>query len=195
MFIQTEPTPNPETLKFLPGQEVTGARGPYDFAAIEEAGTSPLAQALFQVQGVERVFLAYDFISITKAADAEWVHVRPMALAAIMDHFVAGLPVIAEAGLGAGPASTGASADDYEGETAEIVGEIIELIDTRVRPAVAQDGGDIIFHGFDAETGIVHLAMRGACAGCPSSTFTLKQGIENMLKAYVPEVSAVEAAI
>ncbi|MEL6861720.1 MAG: NifU family protein [Pseudomonadota bacterium] len=196
MFIQTEPTPNPETLKFLPGQEVTGATGPYDFASIDEAGTSPLAQALFQVQGVVRVFLGSDFISLTKDADSDWVHVRPMALAAIMDHFVAGLPVMATAGAGAATAAEdGASADDYEGEAAEIVGEIIELIETRVRPAVAQDGGDIIFHRFEPESGIVHLSMRGACAGCPSSTMTLKQGIENMLKAYVPEVTAVEAAL
>lgn len=195
MFIQTEPTPNPDTLKFLPGQAVTGATGPYDFAAIDEAGTSPLAQALFQVQGVVRVFLGSDFISLSKDPDTDWKHVRPMALAAIMDHFVAGLPVMATGGMPDPAAEAGASAADYEGETAEIVGEIIELIETRVRPAVAQDGGDIVFHGFDKESGIVHLAMRGACAGCPSSTMTLKQGIENMLKAYVPEVTAVEAAL
>lgn len=194
MFIQTEPTPNPDTLKFLPGQAVTGSTGPYDFAALEEAGTSPIAQALFAVQGVVRVFLGSDFISLTKDTDADWKHVRPMALAAIMDHYMAGLPVMATDGAASG-ADVGASADDYEGEAAEIVGEIIELIDTRVRPAVAQDGGDIVFHRFEPETGIVHLSMRGACAGCPSSTFTLKQGIENMLKAYVPEVTAVEAAL
>jgi Fe-S cluster biogenesis protein NfuA len=195
MFIQTEPTPNPDTLKFLPGQPVTGATGPYDFASIEEAGTSPLAQNLFQVQGIVRVFLGSDFISLSKDADADWKHVRPMALAAIMDHFVAGLPVMATDGSALAQTQEGASADDYEGDAAEIVGEIIELIETRVRPAVAQDGGDIVFHGFDVDSGIVHLAMRGACAGCPSSTMTLKQGIENMLKAYVPEVTAVEAAL
>ncbi len=193
MFIQTEPTPNPETIKFLPGQSVTGTTGPYDFETIEEAGTSPLAQALFDVSGVARVFLGSDFISLTKDAGADWQHVRPMALAAIMDHFVAGLPVM---NTGASAATeSGGSVDDYEGETAEVVGEIIELIDTRVRPAVAQDGGDIVFHRFDAESGVVHLSMRGACAGCPSSTMTLKAGIENMLKAYVPEVTAVEAAL
>lgn len=195
MFIQTEPTPNPDTLKFLPGQEVTGASGPYDFAGPEEAGTSPLAQTLFQVDGVVRVFLASDFISLTKADTADWKHVRPMALAAIMDHFVAGLPVLNTGGAGIAHADPEGSVDDYEGDAAEIVGEIIELIETRVRPAVAQDGGDIVFHRFEEETGIVHLSMRGACAGCPSSTFTLKQGIENMLKAYVPEVTAVEAAL
>lgn len=195
MFIQTEPTPNPDTLKFLPGQLVTGDTGPYDFAAIEEAGTSPLAQNLFGVQGVVRVFLGSDFISLTKDADSDWKHVRPMALAAIMDHFVAGLPVMSTDAAAQSESETGGSADDYEGDAAEIVGEIIELIETRVRPAVAQDGGDIVFHRFEPESGIVHLSMRGACAGCPSSTFTLKQGIENMLKAYVPEVTAVEAAL
>ena len=195
MFIQTEPTPNPDTLKFLPGQPITGGTGPYDFASVDEAGTSPLAQGLFQVQGVVRVFLGSDFISLTKDADADWKHVRPMALAAIMDHFVAGLPVMATDTSHATSIEEGGSVEDYDGEAAEIVGEIIELIETRVRPAVAQDGGDIVFHRFEPESGIVHLSMRGACAGCPSSTFTLKQGIENMLKAYVPEVTAVEAAL
>ncbi len=193
MFIQTEPTPNPETIKFLPGQIVAGAAGPYDFAAIEEAGTSPLAQALFEVSGIARVFLGADFIALTKHVEADWKQVRPMALAAIMDHFVAGLPVMAT-GVSA-PGDAGGSVDDYQGETAEIVGEIIELIETRVRPAVAQDGGDIVFHRFDPDSGVVHLSMRGACAGCPASSMTLKQGIENMLKAYVPEVTAVEAAL
>ena len=192
MFIQTEPTPNPDTLKFLPGQAVAGEAGPFDFAAPEEAAASPLARALFEVSGVERVFLGADFVSVSKAEDADWKHVKPMALAAIMDHFVAGLPLIED-----GAAAPGEPVDEtvYEGEVAEIVGEIRELIDTRVRPAVAQDGGDIIFHKFEADTGIVHLHMRGACAGCPSSTYTLKQGIENMLKAYVPEVTAVEAVL
>lgn len=196
MFIQTEPTPNPETLKFLPGQPVTGESGPYDFADISEAGTSPLAQTLFDVTGVTRVFLGSDFISLTKEAEADWNHVRPMALAVIMDHFVAGLPVLSTDAPAAADASSDAgSADDYEGDAAEIVSEIIELIETRVRPAVAQDGGDIIFHRFEPDSGIVHLSMRGACAGCPSSTMTLKSGIENMLKAYIPEVNAVEAAL
>lgn len=196
MFIQTEPTPNPETLKFLPGQTVTGTSGPYDFASAAEAGTSPLAQAMFAVAGVERVFLGADFLSLTKAPDADWKHVRPLALAAIMDHFVAGLPVMSTGNdAAASGANAGGSVDEYDGEAAEIVGEIIDLIETRVRPAVAQDGGDIVFHRFEADSGIVHLSMRGACAGCPSSTMTLKQGIENMLKAYIPEVTAVEAAL
>ena len=195
MFIQTEATPNPDTVKFLPGQLVTGDDGPFDFAGMAEAGISPLAQSLFAVEGIARVFLGRDFISLSKTEAADWKHVRPMALAAIMDHFVAGLPVMNETGNQFETAGTGGSVDDYEGDAAEIVGEIIELIETRVRPAVAQDGGDIVFHRFEPETGTVHLSMRGACAGCPSSTFTLKQGIENMLKAYVPEVTSVEAAL
>mgnify|MGYP006272953905 CR=1 FL=1 len=193
MFIQTEATPNPDTLKFLPGQAVAGDAGPYDFADRSEAGISRLAQALFDVDGVARVFFGQDFVSVSKHEDRDWKHLKPMVLAAIMDHFVAGLPIIDDAASLADPASE----DDtvYEGEAAEIVSEIRELIDTRVRPAVAQDGGDIIFHKFEVDTGIVHLHMRGACAGCPSSTMTLKQGIENMLKAYVPEVNAVEAVL
>lgn len=192
MFIQTEPTPNPDTIKFLPGQEVAGTRGPFDFPDLESARRSLLARALFQVDGVERVFLGNDFVSISKAADKDWRHVKPMVLAAIMDHFMAGLPVFDE---GAEAWANGEADVTYEGEAAEIVAEIRELIETRVRPAVAQDGGDIIFHKFEPETGIVHLSMRGACAGCPSSTMTLKQGIEHMLKTYVPEVTAVEAVL
>ena len=193
MFIQTEPTPNPDTIKFLPGREVAGNAGPFDYAREEADNAAPMAQTLFhQVEGIARVFLGRDFISISKNEDADWVHVKPLSIAAIMDTFMAGMPVL-EAG-------TVAQLDDeddiqYEGETAEIVAEIKELIDTRVRPAVAQDGGDITFRRFEADTGIVRLTMRGACAGCPSSTFTLKQGIENMLKAYVPEVTAVEAEL
>lgn len=193
MFIQTEPTPNPDTLKFLPGQEVAGGAGPFDYASADAAAMSPLARALFEVEGVERVFLGGDFVSVGKAPDADWKHVRPLVIAAIMDHFMAGLPVVeGDAAAADGPAS-----DDtvYEGEAAEIVAEIRDLIDTRVRPAVAQDGGDIVFDRFEPDTGIVRLHMRGACAGCPSSVYTLKQGIENMLKAYVPEVTAVEAAV
>ena len=191
MFIQTEPTPNPDTIKFLPGQTVAGTSGPYDFADAASTGPSPLARSLFEVDGVTGVFLGKDFVSISKSPDADWKHVKPMALAAIMDHFMAGLPVIEDGTVTA----TNADETIYEGETAEIVAEIKELIETRVRPAVAQDGGDIIFDRFEVETGIVHLHMRGACAGCPSSTLTLKSGIENMLKAYVPEVTAVEAVM
>lgn len=193
MFIQTEPTPNPDTIKFLPGREVAGNAGPFDYAREEMDSAAPMAQTLFnQVEGIARVFLGRDFISISKNEDADWKHVKPLAIAAIMDHFVAGMPV-----LEAGAAAYEDGEDDvvYEGETAEIVAEIRELIETRVRPAVAQDGGDITFRRFESDTGIVKLTMRGACAGCPSSTMTLKQGIENMLKAYVPEVTAVEAVL
>ena len=193
MFIQTEPTPNPDTVKFLPGLPVAGDLGPFDFPDIGSARMSLLARALFQVDGVDRVFLGSDFVSINKDPDRDWKHVKPMVLAAIMDHFMAGLPVVEDGAV----AASSESGDDtvYEGDAAEIVEEIKELIETRVRPAVAQDGGDIIFHRFEPETGIVHLSMRGACAGCPSSTMTLKQGIENMLKTYVPEVTAVEAVL
>ena len=192
MFIQTQTTPNPATLKFLPGQDVSPST-PYEFVSMDEAAASPLAAALFGLTGVKTVFLGSDFVSITKSDEADWSHLKPQALAAIMDHFVSGAPVIAEAGV----RNDGPAAEDdiaYEGETAEIVAEIKELIATRVRPAVAQDGGDIIFKRFDVETGIVHLLMRGACSGCPSSALTLKQGVENLLRHYVPEVTAVEAA-
>jgi Fe-S cluster biogenesis protein NfuA len=191
MFIQTQPTPNPATLKFLPGEEVSPAT-PYEFTSQEEAAASPLASTLFGINGVKGVFLGADFVSITKAEDADWAVLKPQALAAIMDHFVSGAPVIADAGKA--EAAIDEDAVIYEGETAEIVAEIKELIATRVRPAVANDGGDIIFRRFDVDTGIVHLSMRGACSGCPSSTLTLKQGVENLLRHYVPEVTAVEAA-
>jgi NFU1 iron-sulfur cluster scaffold homolog, mitochondrial len=192
MFIQTQSTPNPATMKFLPGQDVS-PETPYEFISLEEAAASPLAAALFGINGVRTVFLGSDFVSITKSDDADWSHLKPQALAAIMDHFVSGAPVIADRSV---PASETADEDEvaYEGETAEIVAEIKELIATRVRPAVANDGGDILFKRFDADTGIVHLTMRGACSGCPSSTLTLKQGVENLLRHYVPEVTAVEAA-
>jgi Fe-S cluster biogenesis protein NfuA len=192
MFIQTQPTPNPATLKFLPGQEVSPAT-PYEFATRDEAVASPLASALFGVNGVASVFFGADFVSITKSEDADWAVVKPQALAAIMDHFVSGAPLLAD---GAEASEAPEAEDDivYEGETAEIVAEIKELIATRVRPAVANDGGDIIFKRFDVDTGVVYLSMRGACSGCPSSALTLKTGVENLLRHYVPEVTAVEAA-
>jgi Fe-S cluster biogenesis protein NfuA len=192
MFIQTQTTPNPATLKFLPGQDVSPTT-PYEFASRDEAVASPLASALFGVNGVSGVFFGSDFVSITKTNDADWAVVKPQALAAIMDHFVSGAPLLADAVPGA---QAPVDEDDtvYEGETAEIVAEIKELIATRVRPAVANDGGDIVFRRFDVDTGIVHLSMRGACSGCPSSALTLKQGVENLLRHYVPEVTAVEAA-
>ena len=165
---------------------------PYEFVSLDEAAASPLASALFGINGVKTIFLGSDFVSITKIDDADWAVLKPQALAAIMDHFVSGAPVIADATKAEAPAIE----DDiaYDGETAEIVAEIKELIATRVRPAVANDCGDIIFKRFDVDTGIVHLSMRGACSGCPSSTLTLKQGVENLLRHYVPEVTAVEAA-
>lgn len=192
MFIQTQTTPNPETMKFLPGRDVSPERA-YEFSSREEAAASPLAQALFELKDVRGVFFGPDFVSVTKAAETDWAILKPQALAAIMDVFVSGVPIIAEEASGGGVKDD--AEEEYEGETAEIVAEIKELIASRVRPAVAQDGGDIVFRRFDAETGIVHLSMRGACSGCPSSALTLKQGVENLLRHYVPEVTAVEAAL
>ncbi|MFN7003427.1 MAG: NifU family protein [Roseinatronobacter sp.] len=180
MFIQTESTPNPATLKFLPGQDVLGL-GTADFPNADAAVQSPLAQRLFQVAGVTGVFLGSDFITVTKGDDAEWQYLKPEILGEIMEHFQSGAAVIE------GEAEAGHAAHD--GPDAEIVGQIKELLDSRVRPAVAQDGGDITFHGF--ERGVVYLHMKGACAGCPSSTMTLKMGIENLLRHYIPEVTEV----
>ncbi|MGC6472691.1 MAG: NifU family protein [Parvibaculales bacterium] len=186
MFIQTEETPNPATLKFMPGRDVMGDAPPADFPSAEAAENAPLAQALFKVQHVESIFLGRDFITVTKG-DAEWQHVKPHVLTAIMDFFVSGLPVInADSAL----PETG-DGQDAEGADGEIVATIKELLETRVRPAVAQDGGDIVFNRF--EDGVVFLEMRGACAGCPSSTATLKQGVENLLKHFVPVVTEVRA--
>ncbi|WP_029010884.1 NifU family protein [Azospirillum halopraeferens] len=181
MFIQTEQTPNPATLKFLPGREVLG-HGTADFpAAAAATGRSPLAERLFGIEGVEGVFLGADFITITKGEGRDWYLLKPSILGVIMEHFTAGRPVLTGEADDAG-------ADE---EDDEIVAQIKELLDTRVRPAVAQDGGDITFHGF--ERGIVYLNMKGSCAGCPSSTATLKVGIENMLRHYIPEVQEVRA--
>ena len=181
MFIETEQTPNPATLKFLPGRAVMG-RGTADFTSAESAGRSPLALRLFQVDGVGGVFLGGDFVTVTKRADKEWQVLKPALLGVIMEHFVANRPVIdADASE---PAVT-------KGDDDEIVTQIKELLDTRVRPAVAQDGGDIVFHEF--RDGIVYLHMQGSCAGCPSSTATLKLGIENMLKHYIPQVLEIRA--
>ncbi|MDH3659002.1 MAG: NifU family protein [Alphaproteobacteria bacterium] len=182
MFIQTEQTPNPATLKFLPGREVM-ADGVADFTEAEASESSPLAKRVFTVDGVTGVFLGRDFVTVTKAEGQDWYALKPAVLGALMEHYKSGDPVISpDAELGP---DTGSVHEDDD----EIVKQIKELIDTRVRPAVAQDGGDIIFHGF--ERGVVYLHMRGACAGCPSSTITLKNGIENLLRYYVPEVSEV----
>lgn len=187
MFIETCSTPNPATLKFLPGREVSPG-GVHDFRDAEAAKASPLAEALFAQEGVRGVFLGPDFIAITKDDAHEWAHIKPALLGAIMDHFLSGAPVLADG-------SAGGAEEVYEGEDAEIVAQIKELIDTRVRPAVARDGGDIVFSRFDPQSGLVYLHMRGACAGCPSSAMTLKQGVENLLKHYVPEVTAVEQVL
>jgi NFU1 iron-sulfur cluster scaffold homolog, mitochondrial len=192
MFIQTEATPNPQTLKFLPGQVVLGA-GARDYARPEDAEDSPLARAIFEIDGVQRVFLGADFVTVTKAEALDWPHVKPFVLGAIMEHFVAGRPVVLEGH--AAPVRDDDDAIAYEGEAAEIVAQIKELIETRVRPAVAQDGGDITFHSWLHGEGVVKLRMKGSCAGCPSSTMTLKSGIENMLRHYVPEVKAVESVV
>src|SRR6056297_2420625 len=181
MFIHTESTPNPATLKFLPGQTVLEA-GTADFPTQEAAQKSPLAERLFKVQGVTGVFFGNDFVTVTKAEEQEWDNMKPAILGAIMEHFQSGKPVM----LGDAQSSGHA---EHDGEDSEIVGQIKELLDTRVRPAVAQDGGDITFHGF--ERGVVYLHMQGACAGCPSSTITLKMGIENLLRHYIPEVTEV----
>jgi Fe-S cluster biogenesis protein NfuA len=190
MLIETELTPNPATIKFLPGREVMGA-GTRDFASPEEAEASPLADALFGLGDVTGVFFGSDFVSVTIAPGAEWSDVKPDILATLLDHFSANMPLFAP-GSAAGivvPDGDDAFADDPE--DAEIVEQIRDLIDTRVRPAVANDGGDIVYRGFDK--GTVYLKMQGACSGCPSSTATLKNGIEQLLKHYVPEVTEVRA--
>ena len=182
MFIQTESTPNPATLKFLPGQTVLNA-GTADFPTLESAIASPLAARVFAVGGVTGVFLGHDFVTVTKEDKSDWDHIKPSILGAIMEHFQSGQPTLAKEGA----APSGHA--EHNGEDGEIVDQIKELLDTRVRPAVAQDGGDITFHGF--ERGVVFLHMQGACAGCPSSTVTLKMGIENLLRHYIPEVTEV----
>ena len=184
MFIQTEETPNPATLKFLPGRAVVES-GSVDFASSEGAARSPLADRLFKVEGVERVFLGQDFVTVTKADQKDWAVMKPALLGVIMEHFVSGQPVLLESAAG----STGAAASGADEEDDEIVAQIKDLLETRVRPAVAQDGGDIIFDSF--KDGVVYLHMQGSCSGCPSSTATLKMGIENMLRHYVPEVVEV----
>jgi len=187
MFIQTEPTPNPDALKFLLGRVVAeGAGVAFDDAA--SAAASPLAHALFGLHGVTGVFFGPDHVAVTRAPDGpDWVQLRPHILTTLMDHFVSGVSLMRDGETGAGHAAS--DADD------EIVTEIKALLDSRVRPAVAQDGGDILFDAFDRETGVLTLRMRGACAGCPSSTATLKAGVEQMMRHYVPEVTSVEAAL
>ncbi|KKB07906.1 NifU family protein [Devosia chinhatensis] len=186
MFIQTEATPNPATLKFLPGRDVLTGE-PRDFRSPEAAAASPLATGLFAISGVTGVFLGSDFISVTKD-DTNWAHIKPAILGVIMDHFLSGKPVIAE--TGAAQVDFDEIEEFYEDDDKEMVEVIKELLATRVRPAVAMDGGDIIFKGF--KEGTVFLHMQGACSGCPSSTATLKSGIENLLRHFVPGVESVQ---
>jgi Fe-S cluster biogenesis protein NfuA len=183
MFIQTEPTPNPATLKFIPGRTVLG-EGSVDYRDKAEAEGSPLALRLFAVEGVTGVFLGSDFISVSKSEGEEWQHIKPAILGAIMDHYISGAPAMAT-----GRTVDGGAGEDYDPADEETVSTIKELLDTRVRPAVANDGGDIVFHGY--KDGVVFLHMRGACAGCPSSTATLRHGIENLLRHFCPDVREV----
>ncbi|HEY0044198.1 MAG TPA: NifU family protein [Allosphingosinicella sp.] len=190
MLIQTETTPNPATLKFLPGERVMEA-GTRDFATPEDAEASPLAEALFSLGDVEGVFFGRDFISVTAAPGVDWRELKPNVLSVLLDHFSGGAPLFKPAT--AAGIVVGSDDQDFGDDPADedIVVQIRELIETRIRPAVAQDGGDIVYRGF--RQGTVFLAMQGACSGCPSSTATLKQGIEGLLKHYVPEVETVEA--
>ena len=189
MLIQTEATPNPSTLKFLPGQTVmtTGTR---DFATPEEAEASPLAEAIYSTGDVVNVFFGRDFVSVTAAPGAEWRDLKPQVLGVLLDHFSSGAPLF-KAGSAGDIFVSGESEIPEDPADADIVAQIKDLIETRVRPAVANDGGDIVYRGYSA--GTVYLAMQGACSGCPSSTMTLKNGIEGLLKHYVPEVEMVEA--
>lgn len=185
MFIQTESTPNPATLKFIPGEPVL-PNTTADFADEDAATKSVLATKLFGIAGITRVFYGHDFISVTKSDNVEWNHIKPAILGAIMEQFQSNHPLIVR--------TTQETEDtDEDNPNGHIIRQIKELLDTRVRPAVAQDGGDIIFHGF--EKGVVYLHMQGACAGCPSSTITLKMGIENLLRHFIPEVVEVRPVV
>ena len=189
MLIQTETTPNPATLKFLPGQVVMTS-GTRDFATPEDAEASPLAEAIYSIGDVENVFYGRDFISVTAAPGVEWRDLKPQVLGILLDHFSSGAPLF-KAGSAGEIFIAGDEGIPENPEDADIIAQVKELIETRVRPAVANDGGDIVYRGYDK--GIVYLAMQGACSGCPSSTMTLKNGIEGLLKHYVPEVEAVKA--
>ena len=188
MFIQTEATPNPDVIKFLPGRAVLGV-GSRQFATRDEARASPLAEVLFGIDGVSAVYFGGDFLTVRRDPDSSliWAELKAPILAAIMDFYTSGRRILSEI----------AAADEtvYEGELGQIVAEIKDLLDTRVRPAVAQDGGDIEFDSFDLESGTLYLHMRGACSGCPSSSATLRQGVESLMKHYVPEVKSIEAVL
>ena len=183
MFIQTEATPNPATLKFIPGRPVM-AQGTLDMPTREQAAKSELAERLFEVPGVTGVFFGADFITVTKT-DGEWQQLKPAILGAIMEHYMSGAPLLRDEG----DEDDETGDEFYDAGDSETVAMIKELIDTRVRPAVAGDGGDITFRGF--KEGVVYLTMKGACSGCPSSTATLQHGIQNLLRHYVPDVVAV----
>ncbi|MGA8602029.1 MAG: NifU family protein [Beijerinckiaceae bacterium] len=185
MFIQTEATPNPATLKFIPGR-IVAPEHPIDIRAPEEAGQSPLAEALFAIEGVSGVFYGSDFIAVTRQS-GEWDHLKPAILGAIMEHYMSGAPLLRDGGA---PPMAASGDEFFDAEDAETVETIKDLIETRVRPAVAGDGGDITFKGY--RDGVVFLTMKGACSGCPSSTATLKHGIQNLLHHFLPEVRAVE---
>lgn len=189
MYIETETTPNPAALKFLPGQLVMPA-GTREFTSDEEAEASPLADALFSLGDVTGVFYGRDFISVTAGPGVDWSMLKPQVVAMLLDHFVSGAPLFADSGNGIAVPDDEDLGDDPA--DADVVAQIKELLETRVRPAVANDGGDIVYRGF--REGVVYLTMQGACSGCPSSTATLKHGIESLLKHYVPEVSEVRAA-
>ena len=184
MFIQTEATPNPETLKYLPGKVVL-ANDTREYLTADDANESPLAAALFDVKGVKSVFFGYDFVTVTKS-DAEWQHLKPAILGAIMEHFGSGAPLFR------GEQVVQVEDEFFDSEDSETVATIKELLETRIRPAVANDGGDITFKGF--RDGIVYLTMKGACSGCPSSTATLRHGIQNLFKHFLPDVKEVQAA-
>lgn len=188
MFIQTEPTPNPNVLKFLPGRDVSPAAA-LEYRTIDEATASPqgsaLAEALFELEGVDGVFFGADYVSVTRQPQGpDWSEMKAPILGVIMDHFVSGQPL-----------TRGGDADGHAEDDSEIVAEIKALLDSRIRPAVAQDGGDILFDAFDEATGVLSLRMRGACSGCPSSSATLKAGVEQMMRHYVPEVTRVEQTL
>ena len=186
MFIQTEATPTPNALKFLPGREVS-PNAALEYRTIDEATASPLAEALFELEGVDGVFFGADYVSVTRQPQGpEWSEMKAPILGVVMDHFVSGQALTRGAG---------AEADAHAEDDSEIVAEIKALLDSRIRPAVAQDGGDILFDSFDEATGVLNLRMRGACAGCPSSSATLKAGVEQMMRHYVPEVTRVEQTL
>ncbi|MEI9906297.1 MAG: NifU family protein [Asticcacaulis sp.] len=188
MFIQTEATPNPDVIKFLPGLTVL-EQGSRQFATADDAMVSPLAESLFAVAGVSAVYFGGDFLTVRRDPDSDliWAQLKAPILAAIMDFYTSGQPILRE--------TKAVTETVYEGELGQIVAEIKDLLDTRVRPAVAQDGGDIEFDSFDLESGTLYLHMRGACSGCPSSSATLRQGVESLMKHYVPEVKSIEAVL